>query len=100
MSACKSIMQPIGLTMKRGRNKYGAETCGELMLIHRCSECGKLSINRIAADDQIERLMEIFWASLGLDCPTHHQLEGSGIRVLQGEDVKLVVSQLHGITQN
>ena len=100
MSACKAIMQPIGLTMKRGRNKYGAETCGELMLIHRCSECGKLSINRIAADDLIERLMDIFWASLGLDSPTQYQLEGCEIRLLQGDDVKLVISQLHGITQN
>lgn len=100
MSACKAIMQPIGLTVKRGRNKYGLETYGELMLIHRCRECGKLSINRIAADDLIERLMEIFWVSLGLDSPTQRQLEGSGIRLLQGEDVKLVVGQLHGITQN
>lgn len=100
MSACKAIMQPIGLTMKRGHNKYGGRTFGELMLIHRCSECGKLSINRIAADDQIERLMDIFWASLGLDSPTQHQLEGNGIRLLQGEDEKLVTCQLHGNIQN
>ncbi len=76
MSACKAIMQPIGLTVKRGRNKYGEGMFGELMLIHRCSECGKLSINRIAADDQTERLMEIFFSSLGLDSSTQHQLEG------------------------
>ena len=100
MSACKAIMQPIGLTVKRGRNKYGEEKYGELMLIHRCSECGKLSINRIAADDQAERLMDIFWISFGIDEPTQRQLEVSGIRLLQGEDVKLVVTQLHGMTRN
>jgi len=100
MSACKAIMQPIGLTVKRSHNKYGLETYGELMLIHRCSECGKLSINRIAADDQIERLMEIFWASLGLDSPIQRQLDGSGIHLLREEDVKLIICQLHGITQN
>ena len=100
MSACKAIMQPIGLTVKRGRNKYGEGMFGELMLIHRCSECGKLSINRIAADDQTERLMETFFSSLGLDSSTQHQLEVNGIRLLQGKDTKQVVSQLHGITQN
>jgi hypothetical protein len=100
MSACKASMQPIGLTTKRTHNKYGGGTYGELMLIHQCSECGKLSINRIAADDQAERLMETFYASLGLDMPTQHQLEVSGIRLLQGEDVTLVLRQLHGMTQN
>src|SRR4030065_2106742 len=39
MSACKAIMQPIGLTVKQGRNKYGNYRSGELMLIHRCY-CG------------------------------------------------------------
>ena len=73
---------------------------GELMLIHCCCECGKYSINRIAADDQTERLMKIFYDSLGMDVPTQHQLEVSGIRVLQVGDVRLVGSQLHGTTQN
>jgi hypothetical protein len=100
MSACKAIMQPIGLTVKRGHNKYEEGTYGELMLIHCCSECDKLSINRIAADDQAERLMEIFRASLGLDSSTQCQLEVSGIHLLQGEDVMLVVSQLLGMTLN
>lgn len=100
MSACKAVMQPIGLTVKHGRNKYGNGRNGELMLIHLCSDCGKLSINRIAADDQAERLVEIFYASLGLDVPTHRRLEGSGIRLLQGEDVSLIIRQLQGITQN
>ena len=42
-------MKPIGLTMKVGRNKYQREARGELMLIHEFTECGSLSINRIAA---------------------------------------------------
>jgi hypothetical protein len=100
MSACKAIMQPIGLTVKQSRNKYGWASYGELMLIHRCSECGKLSINRIAADDLIERLMEIYYASIGLDVVTLNQLEICGIRLLKEEDVNLVVNQLHGTIQN
>ena len=99
MSACKAIMQPIGLTVKPSRNKYGSGTNGELMLIHRCSECGKLSINRIAADDLLERLIEIFHASSGFDAATQHQLAASGIHLLQGEDAKVFMSQLQGITK-
>lgn len=35
-------MEPIGVWVRRG---------GEWALIHRCRECGALSSNRIAADD-------------------------------------------------
>jgi hypothetical protein len=100
MSPCKAIMQPIGLTVKQSRNKYENGGYGELMLIHRCSECAKLSINRIAADDWPDRLMETFYASAMLDAPMQQQLAASGIRLLLEEDVKLVVSQIHGIMQN
>jgi hypothetical protein len=70
------------------------------MLIHRCSECGKLSINRIAADDIAERLMGIFYASLDLDALSQNRLDHSGIRLLQREDAQLVINQLHGTAQN
>ena len=36
------------LTIKRSRNKYAGTRDGELMLIHRCTICAKLAINRIA----------------------------------------------------
>ncbi len=96
LSACKASMQPIGLTVKQCHNKYGDITHGELMLIHRCSECGKLSINRIAADDQAERLMEIFHTACGLEMLIMHQLDVNGIHLLQGEDAHLVARQLLG----
>ena len=104
MSACKASMQPIGLTLKHRQKKYsgernGAGSHGELMLIHRCHDCGKLSINRIAADDQVERLMELYHESLLLDASTRDQLEAIGIQLLQSDDSGLVVSQLWGNTQ-
>jgi hypothetical protein len=83
-------MVPIGLTVKYKNNKYGNERNGELMLIHRCRDCGKLSINRIAADDLTEGLLDIFHASFGLDMLTRERLEASGIRLLQGADDMLV----------
>jgi DNA-directed RNA polymerase subunit RPC12/RpoP len=96
MSACKAIMQPIGLTVKPGRNKYAGMAFGELMLVHRCSSCGKLSINRLAADDQVEMLLEIYYESRRLELSTLKQVTLEGIRILQGEDWKLVAEQLHG----
>jgi hypothetical protein len=95
MSACKALMQPIGLTVKRKRNKYGTQYCGELMLIHRCSDCGKLSINRIAADDQDERLMDTYRQSFSLDEQLRLRLTASGILLLQAADCLLVTNQLH-----
>lgn len=89
LAACKGAMQPVGLTFKRIRNKYG-DSPGELMLVHRCTECGKLSINRIAADDDDDALLAL------LDHPAHPELDASGIRVLTISDLNPVQAQLFG----
>ncbi len=96
MSACKAVMEPIGLTVKRSKNRYAVDAPGELMLIHLCSDCGKLSINRIAADDLVERLMGIFHSSLSLNDVIRDQLEANGIRLLEAEDMQMVTCQLLG----
>jgi hypothetical protein len=96
LSACKASMQPIGLTVKRGRDKYGYQQHGELMLIHHCSECGAVSINRIAADDTVDGLESILQVSSSLDNLILHQLETVGIHLLQMDDVELVEGQLFG----
>ena len=51
LAACKAPMRPVGLTLKNSRNKYARAASGELMLVHLCTDCSKISINRIAADD-------------------------------------------------
>src|SRR5512132_919452 len=66
LSACKAPMKPIGLTLKRIRNRYPRELRGELMLIHECVDCKTLSINRIAADDDSGNIMMVFEQSLWL----------------------------------
>ncbi len=99
-SACKGIMQPVGLTAKPGRNKYRSKTVGELMLIHRCTGCGKLSINRLAADDLVDRLMEIFYSSVGVEVSLSSQLKENGIHLLSREDGWLVQCQLIGCERN
>ena len=94
LSACKGQMKPIGLTMKKSRNKYRRESGGELMLIHECVECGGLSINRIAADDDPASIMDTFRASLALGYQIHIKCMEQGIKVLT--NLELVSSQLYG----
>jgi hypothetical protein len=89
-------MKPIGLTMKTDRNKYRREARGELMLVHQCTDCGTLSINRIAADDDSETVAAIFQESLTLGHQRHALGLEYGIMILKVEDTKIVYTQLYG----
>lgn len=94
LSACRAKMKPIGLTMKKSRNKYQLSPRGELMLIHECVECKCLSINRIAADDDPETVLFVFRASL--DFNQFDSYDRHGIAMLNGENVDAIYSQLFG----
>lgn len=47
---CGGIMEPVGVWVRKN---------GEWAVIHRCRRCGKLSSNRVAADDNPMKLMSI-----------------------------------------
>jgi ribosome small subunit-dependent GTPase A len=49
-SLCGGVMDPIGVWVKKN---------GEWAIIHRCRDCGKITSNRIAADDNQLLLMSI-----------------------------------------
>ncbi len=93
LSACKAPMRPLGLAMKPGRNKY-APGGGELMLVHLCMECGRLSLNRIAADDDPQALLEIFDAACSQPPEHFDLLLGRGIHLLDSSSNQLVRAQL------
>ena len=94
-SACKAPMEPVGLTFKR-RNKKYRPVAGELMLVHRCTGCETLSINRIAADDLAEVVMEVLEGSAGLPAHVRARTEVEGIRLLDQRDREAVCRQLFG----
>jgi hypothetical protein len=94
LSACKGQMKPIGLTMKNSRNKYRLDKRGELMLVHRCVDCGRLSINRIAADDNSSTIITIFQASI--EDQVHILCDEYGILVLTIKDAEVLYQQLYG----
>ena len=96
-SKCQAGMRPIGLTFKQeGPDKYGRPRQGELMLIHECTGCGKISINRIAADDNEETILKVFKESQKLPQRKKDQLKRKDIEVLSAEMRKKILTQLFG----
>lgn len=55
-SACHGRMEPIGVWVRKN---------GEWAVIHRCKVCGKISSNRIAADDNPMKLMALAMRPFG-----------------------------------
>jgi len=97
LSACKEPTQPIALTTKRSRKKYGG-TGGELMLVHLCTGCEDFSINRIAADDDTGMIMDVFNASFALPTRTRNMLHEEGIQIVSSKISPLLERQLFGNT--
>jgi hypothetical protein len=93
LSACKAPMRPVGLTLKRVAKKYIGQSQGELMLVHLCQGCGKLSINRIAADDDGSTILAVLEGSGDMT----NRLAQDGITPLGRDQIDLVQQCLFGI---
>lgn len=65
------------------------------MLVHACTECETISINRIAADDDPKTVLAVFQSSLSLD----HSIFSvqQNILMLRMEDAQLIQTQLYGL---
>lgn len=88
---CHGGMRPIGLTFKH----EGLARQGELMLVHECASCPKISINRIARDDSNDGVLDIFVASCS-DGQLAKWLDERGIYLLTTGDEREVRVQLFG----
>ncbi len=98
LSVCKTLMTPVGLTLKKTGKKYGPAGDGELMLVHCCQGCGKLSLNRIAADDDPEKLLallELLALQKEAEWPAH-DYHASSITLLSPVDRSRVRRLLYG----
>lgn len=94
---CHGLMEPIGLTFKKeGFDKYGKPRQGELMVIHQCQECGQISINRLAADDDPEVVLKIFQNYKNINTEVLSKLKEESICLLAKEDESEVLTQLFG----
>lgn len=96
LSACKEVMHPVALTMKLSPKKY-SRSGGELMVVHSCSGCGKVSANRLAADDDAEIVWQIFEKSLQTVPANYREIAFAGVNILSEVDRLAVSRQLFGI---
>ena len=85
-SDCLASMKPIGLTVKN--------TGGELMVVHKCLKCHKISKNRIVADDNTYILFSLFKESLEISPDDCRILKNAGIELC--DDEAEVQRMLHG----
>jgi len=96
-SSCEAGMKPIALTFKDiSPNKWGKDQKGELMIVHECIKCGKVSINRIANDDKPDGMLKVFESSLNMINNEKVRLKSLGIKIAEDKDEEEIKSQLFG----
>ena len=66
------------------------------MLIHVCVDCKELSINRIAADDDPESIIQIFQASIVSEYQHRRRCSQKNINMFGRDDSNIVHEQLYG----
>jgi hypothetical protein len=81
-------MKPVGLTFKNIKiNPYSGRTSGELMIVHECQNCGRISCNRIAGDDN----------NYSISCLIDNdKLDIPGITLLSQNDREEVLISIYG----
>lgn len=90
-------MEPVGLTCKHnGADKYGKERGGDIMLVHSCTGCGTVNINRIAGDDSCHEILDVFKRSSSMGEGQKEAIEKAGIRLLQSDEAEKLHTALFG----
>jgi hypothetical protein len=90
-------MKPIGLSFKNLRqNPYTGRISGELMIVHQCLSCGKISSNRIAGDDNPIQVASLVGETNKLSKETTNRLANLGIKLLTPKDKQEVLITLFG----
>jgi len=67
------------------------------MIIHECTSCGKISINRILSQDDEKEIMKVFRYGIKLDDEKKKKLENQNIKVLGENDREEVEKQILGL---
>jgi hypothetical protein len=96
-SHCLGMMMPIALTFKKeGFDKKGIAKQGELMIVHKCLKCDKVSINRVAGDDDVNKIFKLFEKQLSLDKKDKLLLLKNNVVSLTQDNEAEIKSQLYG----
>ncbi len=97
LSACQARMTPVALTLKHSPRKYARPGDGELLLVHICEDCGQVSLNRIAADDDNLQILNVLRASGALEPGLRCVLAENGVTPLAMADLPAVMRRLFGL---
>jgi len=90
-------MKPIGLSFKNQKfNLYTNKISGELMVIHLCLTCGRISANRIAGDDNPYAVLSVFEESIKINTEIKNGLANLNIQLLSKVDKQEVFICLFG----
>ena len=90
-------MKPIALAFKNYEvNPFTNKGSSELMVIHQCSNCCKISSNRIAGDDNEYQIISILEHSFNLDINTMNKIKNLGINIISSENKDKVLISLFG----
>ncbi len=90
-------MQPVGLTLKAGKiNRYARENSGEIMIVHYCLSCGKISCNRIAGDDNAYAVIRLLNEPQKFDPVLKSEISACNICLLTLSNEEMVTRALLG----
>lgn len=81
-------------------NPFTERGGGELMLIHQCTNCGKLSPNRIAGDDNEYQILCVLKESIDLNQILLNQLNELGLIPITNENKEEALVSLFGTTRS
>lgn len=91
-------MEPVALAFKNYEiNPFTNRGSGELMLIHQCVNCGQISPNRIAGDDNEYQILSILEDSFNLDTHLISKIKNLRINIITPEKKEEVLISLFGI---
>lgn len=94
-------MKPIALAFKNYEiNPFTNRGTGELMIIHQCANCGQISPNRIAGDDNEYQTLSILEDSFNLDFNLITNIKNLGINIITPERKEDAFISLFGINYN
>jgi len=90
-------MEPVGLVFKNIEyNPFTDNVGGELMIVHLCLNCGKVSCNRIAGDDNSHVITCLLEKPRSLSREVTTRLVSRGIKLLTQDDKRGVLTSLFG----
>lgn len=91
-------MQPISLVFKNLRvNSFTGRDNGELMIVHKCMSCGRISPNRIAGDDDEYQILLTLKESINLNKEMTIQLKNLGLKLITASNKEAAFITLFGI---